>query len=428
MEKKEPARTSGAFRAPETTDQRKTLPELMRFTDGRPVETAEQWTERRKEILALFETCMYGKIPDASREKVTYAIAPDGTAQARELKITVCLEEKETSFTVRVTLPDEPVSGMPCYIEYCPFSWFGKPLVSPNMKIAADRGYAAIQYDPASVASDNDLHQGAYFTLYPYSGERDRQDGVLLAWAWGACRILDAVEAVAGRELGIDPELCMVAGVSRYGKSAAVAGAYDERFRVTIPSCSGAGGIAVYRTDNHGKTYDLSSLGGPEAWVNESVNEPFENLTGGEGYWFCRNFRQMKRAEDLPVDQHMLCALAAGKGRHLIIITGITSEGWNNTEGQCLAYIASQPVWDLLGEGDGNNMIIHLDGHAILPSDLATVLDYCDVHLLGKGRDAVSGSLSGMKGSLFLEDNRDRLDPMFDQFEAEIRSVLSRKR
>ena len=236
---------------------------------------------------------------------------------------------------------------------------------------------------------------------------------------------MDALEAGAGKELGIDPGMCMVAGVSRYGKSAAVAGAYDERFRVTIPSCSGAGGIAVYRTNNHGKTYDLSSLGGPEAWENDSINEPFENLTGGEGYWFCRNFRQTKRAEDLPVDQHMLCALAAGKGRHLIVITGITSEGWNNTEGQCLAYIASQPVWDLLGAGDQNNMIIHLDGHAILPSDMETILDYCDVHLLGKRRDGSASALSGMKGRLFLEENRDRLDPAFDAYEKEIRTILS---
>ncbi len=403
------------------------LPELTRFADGRPVETPEQWAERRKEILALFEKSMYGQIPDPSREKVSYAIIPGTEAQGREMKITVSHEGREASFTVRVTLPEKPVSGMACYIEYCPFSWFGKPLVSPNMKIAAGRGYAAIQYDPVSVASDNDLHQGAYFDLYPYSEEQERQDGVLLDWAWGAMKVLDALEAGAGLELGIDPTLCMVAGVSRYGKSAAVAGAYDERFRVTIPSCSGAGGVAVYRTDNHGKTYDLSSLGGPEAWTNESINEPFENLTGGEGYWFCRNFRQTKRAEDLPVDQHMLCALAAGKDRHLIVITGITSEGWNNTEGQCLAYIASQPVWDLLDAGDRNNMIIHLDGHAILPSDMEQILDYCDVRLLGKREGEIRSDLSGMKGQLFLKHNRGRLDPAFDHYEAQIRSVLSRE-
>ena len=395
------------------------LPELMRFADGRWVETPEQWKERRREILALFETCMYGKMPAAAQESVSYAIAPGTEAQTREMKITVNREGKGTSFTVRVTLPEEPVAGMPCYIEYCPFSWFGKPLTSPNMKIASGRGYAAIQYDPITVASDNDLHEGAYFELYPYSEDRERQDGVLLAWAWGASRILDALETGAGKELGIDPDMCMVAGVSRYGKSAVVAGAYDERFRVTIPSCSGAGGVAVYRTNNHGKTYDLSSLGGPEAWMNDSINEPFENLTGGEEYWFCRNLRQTKRAEDLPVDQHMLCALAAGKDRHLIVITGITSEGWNNTEGQCLAYIASQPVWDLLDAGDQNNMIIHLDGHAILPSDMEQILDYCDVHLLEKGRDEIKSDLSAMKGQLFLKHNRDRLDPVFDLFTEE---------
>ena len=409
------------------TEKTGALPELMRFADGRPVETAEQWAARRKEILALYETYVYGKMPDSALEEVSYAITPGKDAQDRDMKITVRREGREASFTVRVTLPAEPVSGMSCYIEYCPFFWFGKPLTSPNMKMAADRGYAAIQYDPVSVASDDELHQGAYFDLYPYGGEQDRQDGVLLDWAWGAGRILDALEVGAGKDLGIDPGLCMVAGVSRYGKSAAVAGAYDQRFRVTIPSCSGAGGIAAFRTDNHGKAYDLSLLGGPENWVNESINEPLENLTGGEEYWFCRNFRQTKCAEDLPVDQHMLCALAAGKDRHLIIITGITSEGWNNTEGQCLAYVASQPVWDLLGAGDQNNMIIHLDGHAILPSDMERILDYCDVHLRGKSRDAVSGGLSDMKGRLFLEANRRRLDPVFDQYEAEIRSALSRK-
>ena len=403
------------------------LPELMRFADGRRVETPEEWKERRREILALFEASVYGQMPDPSQEKVTYEIVSGGTARMHEMRITVRREGKTASFTVRVTLPETSAACIPCYIEYCPFSWFGKPLNSPNMKTAADRGYAAIQYDPTAVASDNDLHEGAYSELYPYSGEQERQDGVLLDWAWGACKVLDALEAGAGRELGIDPAQCMVAGVSRYGKSAAVAGAYDERFRVTIPSCSGAGGIAVFRTDNHGKTYDLSPLGGPEAWTNESINEPFENLTGGEGYWFCRNFRQTKRAEDLPVDQHMLCALAAGKDRHLIVITGITSEGWNNTEGQCLAYIASQPVWDLLGAGDQNNMIIHLDGHAILPSDMECILDYCDVHLRGKGRDDVPGGLSGMKGQLFLKHNRGRLDPAFDLFETEIQSVLAQE-
>ena len=60
------------------------LPELMRFNDGTPVETAEQWPARRKEILALFETWMYGKMPDAAGEKTGYSIGPGAGPRARD--------------------------------------------------------------------------------------------------------------------------------------------------------------------------------------------------------------------------------------------------------------------------------------------------------------------------------------------------------
>jgi len=75
--------------------------------------------------------------------------------------------------------------------------------------------------------------------------------------------------------------------------------------------------------------------------------------------------------------------------------------------------VASQPAWDLLGCGGQNNMLIHLNGHAILPSDMVYILDYCDVHLYGKSPDEVESDLSQMKGNLFLEHNRDVLHPYF---------------
>ena len=112
----------------------------------------------------------------------------------------------------------------------------------------------------------------------------------------------------------------------------------------------------------------------------------------------------------------MLCALAAGKNRHMIIVTGIVSEGWNNTEGQCLAYAASQPVWDLLHCGEQNNMIIHLDGHAILHSDMQMILDYCDACLRGIGAEHLRSLRDGMRGNLFLLYNRGRLDPFFGPY------------
>ena len=407
---------------PEQLPEMEELPELLRFENGDEVKTPEDWQRRRAEILNLYSEYMYGYMPDPSAETLIWSLEPEPETGGTLLNITVSVENRSASFSVLVGVPlsGMPEGGWPFYVEYWPWhyqDWFTKQWVtgfSDNCQYAMERGYAGVQYDCAQVSQDNNFHLGAFYTLYPYDlTDRHEQRGALLAWAWGVSKIIDAMEAGAGKALGINPRLSLVGGVSRYGKSAAVAGAYDERIRVTIPSCSGAGGIAVCRTDNHGKTYDLSSLSGPEQWTHDSINEPFSNLQGGEGYWFCGNFARIPSVRHLPVDQHMLCALAAGKERHLIVVTGITSEGWNNTEGQCLAYAASQPVWDLLGSSDQNNMIIHLDGHAILRSDMEYILDYCDVHLLGIPIDQIRSDLSQMKGNLFLENNQDKLDPLF---------------
>ena len=399
------------------------LPELLRFQNGEEVKTAADWERRREEILGLYSEYMYGYMPDPEKERVCWSLEKNPETGGTLITITVASGDRSSSFSVLAGIPaiQRPEKGWPLYIEYWPWhyqNWFTKEWVtgfSDNCRYAMERGYAAIQYDCAQVSQDNSCFTGAFYTLYPYNRTKHaEQRGALLAWAWGVSKIIDAMEGGAGEQLGINPEQILVGGVSRYGKSAAVAGAYDRRIRVTIPSCSGAGGTAIYRTNNQGKVYDLRSLGGPAEWTNDSRNEPLSNLQGGEGYWFCGNFAGIPSVRALPVDQHMLCALTAGENRHLMMVTGITSEGWNNTEGQCLAFIASQPVWDLLGCGDHNNMIIHLDGHAILHSDMEQILDYCDEKLCGKPQINAPVKTDRMKGDLFLKYNRERLDPLFD--------------
>ena len=418
------AEEENAMIPPEELVKTEGFPELMRLRSGDPVETPEDWAKRREELLALYSYYMYGNMPDKAGEKLTYTIEEEPVTGSNLLNISVEANGKTAGFSVLVTLPqtEAPADGYPFYLEYQPWhyqSWFTKEWVtevSANCRYAASRGYAGINYDTAQVAKDNATYFGAFYTLYPYDKygkTEENQTGTLMAWAWGVSKVIDALEQGAGAELNIDPANSLVGGVSRFGKGVAVAGAYDERIRVVIPSCSGAGGIATYRTNNHNKTYDLTSMGGSAAWVNESVNEPFGNLTGGEGYWFCSNFKKIRSPECLPVEQHMLAALVADPERHMIIVTGIESEGWNNTEGQCLAYAASQEAWDLLGCGGQNNMLIHLNGHAILQSDMEYILDYCDVHLYGKSPDEVTSDLTQMKGNLFLEHNRDVLHEYF---------------
>lgn len=368
-----------------------TLPELMTFADGTPVETAQDWEKRRAEIKGLYEYYMYGYMPDGSEETLTWSAANN------VLTINVARGDKEVQLFVPYVLPsgEAPEGGWPYYVEY---SWWG---TSDVVKYAATRGYAGFGYSPYAVAADDSSFTGAFYTLYPYGEHYKTQTGTLVAWSWGVSKIIDALEQGAGEALGINPADSIVGGVSRFGKSVAVAGAYDERIKFVVPSCSGAGGLGMFRYSAAGKTYDISGLGGSSAWKNGTC-ETFSNIrSSSERHWFNQNFRLFTDQLQLPFDQHMLAALSAAPDRHMIIVTGVVSEEWNNVEGQVMAFVGSQPAWDLIGVGEQNNMIIHLNGHAILQSDMELILDYADQVLYGK---EPTRDLSVMKTNVFMEE------------------------
>ena len=107
------------------------------------------------------------------------------------------------------------------------------------------------------VASDDGNHTGAFYTLYPYRLDREGNDrGVLLAWAWGASRGVDALQYLAAHDPAyrnlLDLQRLVVTGFSRWGKAALLAGVLDDRFGVTAPGGSGSGGAAPYRYDSFG--------------------------------------------------------------------------------------------------------------------------------------------------------------------------------
>ena len=372
------------------------MPDLMTFLDGTKVETAQDWQKRRAEIKAMYEYYMYGYMPDGSEETLTWAVEGD------VLNITVARADQSAVISVPFVLPEgtAPEAGWPYYIEY---SFWG---MSDVVKYAASRGYAGFAYSPYAVASDNSLFQGAFFTLYPRGIHFTNRTGALAAWAWGVSKIIDAMEQGAAEALGINAEYSLVGGVSRFGKSVAVAGAYDERIKVVIPSCSGAGGLGMLRYTCQGKTFDLSSLNftgedGTSLWTNPTC-ESWDNIRGsGESHWFCGNIQLAKNPAQMPFDQHFLAALCADPERHFILVSGILSEGWNNVEGQVMATLGAQPAWDLLGASANNNMIIHLSGHAILQSDMELILDYCDQALYGI---EPRSDLSVMKTNVFMEE------------------------
>ncbi len=136
----------------------------------------------------------------------------------------------------------------------------------------------------------------------------------------------------------MDAKQVGIEGLSRYGKAALVAMAYDQRFAIGFIGSSGEGGAKLHRRN----------------W-----GELVENLTGsGEYHWMAGNFlkyggplnagrpaRGLARA-DRPVRPaahvHQLRRLV-GPGRE---------GGWVDQKGSFMAAVAAGPVYRLLGKKD----------------------------------------------------------------------------
>ena len=73
--------------------------------------------------------------------------------------------------------------------------------------------------------------------------------GVLSAWAWAASKVADYLV----RDERFDKNRLAVIGHSRGGKTALLAGVTDERFYLSVSSCSGNSGAALSRK-NRGET------------------------------------------------------------------------------------------------------------------------------------------------------------------------------
>jgi lysophospholipase L1-like esterase len=194
--------------------------------------------------------------------------------------------------------------------------------------------------NPTSVQADNGagLTRGIIGLVNKARPRKPDDWGALRAWAWGASRALDYLETdpvVYAKRVGVE-------GVSRYGKAALVAMAFDTRFAAVLIGSSGEGGAKLHRRN----------------W-----GEAVESLTGsGEYHWMAGNFLKYgasdatfgaKTPNDLPVDSHELLALCAP--RLTFVSYGIPEKGdakWLDHQGSFMAAVAAQPVFRLLGARD----------------------------------------------------------------------------
>lgn len=349
---------SGNPQAPDAanTDEGKattytTLPDPLVLQNGRRVQDAATWwRKRRPEVVEAFDREVYGRLPKYLPGVHWEVVAQKDTMYGRVAAVEKQLlghvdnsayPQIKVAIQLTLTTPKLAQKPVPVVLEYG-FVWPpgfrppavpGAPPAQSWQEQVLERGWAAAVLLPTSFQADHGagLTEGIIGLANKGLPRKPDDWGALRAWAWGASRAIDYFETDAA----IDARQVAIEGLSRYGKAALVAMAYEPRIRVGFIGSSGAGGAKILR---------------------RNFGEQVENLaSAAEYHWFAGNFIKYAgplTPGHLPVDAHQLVALCAP--RPLFISVGSpTVEGqWVDAKGMFLAAVHAGPVYRLLGKQD----------------------------------------------------------------------------
>ncbi len=268
-----------------------------------------------------------------------------------------------------------------------------------------DNGYGYIAMDTGSVYSDwngtTNPHTGAYNELYPYqAGVYEYDSGALMGWAWGISRIVDAIknDAEGANRYNLAWNQTAVTGVSRNGKAAALAAAFDERIAIGAPSDPGGGGLTGFRnlTDGEMFTYNVPAGANQIYSLNETVQRAIGNPS--EAAWFTSKAQDFLPyySEHSPFDLHAVAALVAP--RPFILWTGEAQQAWLGSPSSVLSMQAGHEVYELLGAGGNIAWVVRDAQHANQDRDLPDLIAIMD-KTFGRSKTLTRRYLSTLAGS-----------------------------
>lgn len=422
------------FPPPDQLPANPNLPDPLTMQGGTKVTTKEQWeTKRKPELKALFQHYMYGNLPPAPKVQNYEILFGDeaafgGKAKLGEAKITFDGPKLKQAIHVLLVIPNN-VPKPPVFIGmnfagnhallddpriHLPEGWLANRYPGVvneratdksrgiqkdvwNVDLIIDRGYALACFFSGDVDADKPDSEGiaeGYFKP-GQTTPADDDPGTIAQWAWGYHRVVDfLVNKVSDK---VDTSRIAVVGHSRNGKTALLAGAFDERISLVIPLQAGCGGTAPSRT-------------------MDTRAESVQRINTSFPHWFCGNFKKFhdppqliddgkggkrrdvpnqfhEKVNRLPFDQHCLVALCAPRP---VLYPNAEDDLWANPSGQFELLKAATPVYQLYGsEGlapgaklEMNKLIdsplgyfIRPGKHAMTRPDWEIFLTYADKHL-----------------------------------------------
>ncbi|HTB64533.1 MAG TPA: alpha/beta hydrolase family protein [Opitutales bacterium] len=393
---------------------RKEMPDVLTMNDGTKVTTPAQWAQRREEMRHILEYYSVGLAPpppgNVKGNEMQSQLVANGTVRYRLIHLTFGPEEK-LSLDIGVFTPvtDKPVPAVisiemgasPPGAAALPklpqgatqgksqdvLLIVGNGTATPAASAAGggfggggnaesiaargaakdylDHGFAYVTFNYNDCGEDTTLRNAdgswafrntRFFPAYP-----NYDWGLLRAWAWGASRVVDYLVT----DPAIDKDKLIVTGVSRTGKAALVAGAFDDRISMIAPGASSGGGTPAYRFSGAGR-------GGKEG-LDEMVKK-YPN-------WFSANLHQFWGQQDkLPFDEHWFIALCAP--RPFIALEGNQDQNVV-VNGVRQSYLAALPAYKFLGVPDKVGVSWANRMHGSVQGDWDALIAFADKNLLG---------------------------------------------
>lgn len=182
------------------------------------------------------------------------------------------------------------------------------------------RGYAFAIFDTTSVFEDS--KNGSKNSIYTISKNQPdiENQSAISAWAWSAKIAFNALKKIKD----IDSNRIAIIGHSRFGKTALIASARYNLFKITILNNSGCMGAALSR---------------------RASGETVEDIAKAFPYWFSKNLKNYAKKEyNLPTEQSEIIALIAPKA---VYVASASKDDWADPQGEFLSLIEASKVYAL---------------------------------------------------------------------------------
>jgi dienelactone hydrolase len=330
------------------------LPDPLILDEGGeniPVETMAQWIKKRDQIKKDAQYWITGTCPPPP-ENLEFEILEERHSGLLTERNVLLRFGPGHQAQLHVNLLIPPGEG-PFPVFMCPwkkerYDW---------VQAAVRRGYVGCRFratDPRyGWPDDSEAYREIWWPEYDFT--------TLMRWAWAASRAIDFLYL----QDYVNTDQIALTGLSRNGKMALWAAAYDDRIKAVIPISGGTGGEIPFRYT--ADRYNIESIERMMRTIPDWLHPRLKFFTG--------------RENKLPVDQNSLMALIAPRG---LMITSSVHEDAGNPWATEQAWFSVRKVYEFLGAVDKIAIDQRQGLHAPSARDMERYLDFFD-YIFGRG-------------------------------------------